>query len=206
MKMALYVQKFLRHLFLLWFRARNIRLVVEGNAHIPQNRAALIIAINHQTVLDPFVAAVALPRALYPVHFLGARWFLSPILFFLALIGIVPFFYKLCGVITVYRGRGIEKNIAPAVEILKKNGIIALFPEGKRDNTNSTHPFKRGVAVLMRLSRAPILPLHIAYDKKDVHVTAGPLLYITTDDEREEDTLERIHDACAALGASRNTF
>ena len=58
----------------------------------------------------------------------------------------------------------------------------------------------------MRLSHAPVLPLHIAYDKKDVHVTAGPLLYITTNDEREEDTLERIHDACAALGASRNTF
>ena len=205
MKMALYVQKFLRHLFLLWFRARNIRLVVEGNAHIPQNRIALIIAINHQTVLDPFVAAVALPHALYPIHFLGARWFLSPILFFLALIGIVPFFYKLCGVITVHRGRGIEKNIAPALEILKKNGIIALFPEGKRDNTNNIQPFKRGVAVLMRLSHAPVLPLCIAYDKKDVHVSVGPLLYVT-DNEREEDTLERIYNACITLGASRNTF
>src|SRR3989344_120988 len=92
MKMALYVQKFLRHLFLLWFRARNIRLVVEGNAHIPQNRIALIIAINHQTVLDPFVAAVALPRALSPPPFFCARGGFFPPFFFLLSLVLSHFF------------------------------------------------------------------------------------------------------------------
>lgn len=200
--MAVYIQKFLRHFFLLWFHMRNIRLVVEGNAYIPRNRTALIIAINHQSALDPFVAAIALPHELYPIHFLGARWFLSPILFFLAFIGIIPLFYKLCGVVIVHHGRGIEKNIAPALKILEKNGIIALFPEGRRYTTNDIQPFKRGVAVLARLSHAPVLPLYIAYNKKDVRVTAGPLLYVTADDEREEDTLARIYNACKALDIS----
>lgn len=196
--MTTYFQKFLRVFFLFWFRVRHVRFVVEGSEHIPRHRTAVIIAANHRSALDPFVLGAALPRELYPVHFLGARWFGSPILYFFALIGVVPLFYALCGVVTVYRGMGLEKNIAPALEILKKGGVIAIFPEGKRNHTDTIQPFKRGVAVLLRMSHAPVLPLYITYRKTRIRVVAGPLVYATAR-ESEEDTLKRIYTACKAL-------
>lgn len=149
------------------------KLIIKGKENIPP-RGPLLIVSNHRSAMDAFYIGLALPETLYPLHFLGARWFNTPILFTLSLIGIIPLFYKLGGVITVKRKKGIERNIQGALTVLKNGGVVVLFPEGKRNTSpEPLHSLKKGAAAIAFHSQAPVLPLYITYTNESATIRAA---------------------------------
>lgn len=179
-------QYFLNRLSSLWLRMRGIRLIIHGQEHLQGRTGPLVIVSNHVHAADAFYIGVSLPRAILPIRFLGARRFKTPFLFFLSVIGLIPIFYKLSGVITVKKGAGIEHNLKKPIEILKNGGVIFIFPEGTRNtSTEPLLPLRRGAAVLAIQAHTPIVPIGIHYDNPEVRVTIGEPFALATADYNE---------------------
>lgn len=109
-------------------------------------RGPLVMAANHESVLDPFVLAVAVERQL---HYLGKAelWRCRPL---------VPIFDAV-GAIPVTRDAGDEGAIASALEVLERGEAIGIFPQGSVRRVG----WRRGVARLALAAGAPIVPARI---------------------------------------------
>ena len=107
---------------------------------------SIVVAGNHDSVLDPFVLAVAVERQL---HYLGKAelWRCWPL---------VPIF-DLVGAIPVTRNAGDEVAIASALEVLERGAAIGIFPQGSVRRVG----WRRGAARLALSAGAPIVPVRI---------------------------------------------
>jgi 1-acyl-sn-glycerol-3-phosphate acyltransferase len=122
------------------------RLEVRGQDLVPP-AGPLVVASNHESVLDPFVLSSAIPRALHYVA--KAELWRYPVLhWWLDEMGAVP----------VARGRGDLRTIARAQEVLERGEVVALFPEGR---VRSQGPWLRGAARLALATGAPLLPVRM---------------------------------------------
>lgn len=177
-----------------WLHIHGKQLVVHGQEHLQGRTGPLILSANHLHAADAFYINMAVPRELLPTRFLGTLWFKTRFLSFLSILGIIPLFYKLAGVITVQKGRGIEKNLKKPLEILKAGGVIFIFPEGTRNT--STEPLlqlRRGAAALAIEAHAPIVPIIIRYEQSTVHITIGEPFILNTTDYDEGTAIIREH-------------
>jgi 1-acyl-sn-glycerol-3-phosphate acyltransferase len=150
-----FVRALLVPLLRLWFRMR-----VTGAEHIPAEGAA-IVAPNHKSFWDSFFIGVCTRRQL---RFMGKtelfEGWKGPLLVRL-------------GAFPVRRGQSDEDALETAREILRQDGLLALFPEGTRvrDPDELGHP-KRGAGRLALESRAPLVPAAITGTD---HLFLGPL-------------------------------
>lgn len=111
----------------------------------------LVIAANHFSHLDPFVAAVATERQ---TRFLGVDELFGQSRFFDGLT------YYL-GVIPMPRGRVPLQAMRTAVTHLDAGGAVGLFPEGRRVSEWGESPPKQGAAWLSFRLNCPLLPVAI---------------------------------------------
>lgn len=120
---------------------------VEGKEHLRVHK--VILAGNHTGFLDASLLIAGFGK---PLRFLVAqKVFAWPIVGWLVRMG---------GMIAVAGGR--EKSaLSDAIEALKAGGVIGIFPEGKLSVDGQIGEFQRGVAVLQKHSRAPIIPFVI---------------------------------------------
>ncbi len=121
--------------------------VAYGTDRIPDGPA--IIAINHREAPDPgFIIRAYKKRA---VRFLAAKKFHD---------GCFGFLFRMALTIPVDRSRHTPEVIAASGEILKRGGIIAIFPEGTRNRSEKEIllPFKFGAVSLARDNGAYIVP------------------------------------------------
>ncbi len=102
--------------------------------------------------------------------------FHNPVLNFLVYIGIVPIIYAIFGVFVVVKGRGIEEGIKEAKNIIENNGIVVMFPEGYMTKGDRVEQFKKGAAALAIATKAPILPVALRRDKKNMYINIGKLI------------------------------
>ena len=124
-------------------------LRVLGRANVPP-AGPLILAANHVSYLDPILVGSAFPR---PVHFMAkAELFrLRPMGWLLRQVQAFP----------VSRGRGDRDAFREALGILRRGGVLLVFPEGTRGDGTTLGGAKRGIAVLAQRAGAPVLPMHI---------------------------------------------
>ena len=122
-----------------------------GTANLPRAGGVLIVA-NHQSYLDPpLIGSV-----------LGARHF-----DFLARAGLFEIRW-LRPLITTLHAVPVKENggdpasIKEILRRLEKGRIVLVFPEGSRTHDGSIGEFKRGVALILRKSECPVLPVAIA--------------------------------------------
>jgi 1-acyl-sn-glycerol-3-phosphate acyltransferase len=136
------------------------RMHVSGAEHVPATGAA-IIAPNHKSVLDSFFIAVLVPR---PLRFMAkAELIEARYGGLLVRLGAFP----------VRRGQSDADALETAREILRQDGLLALFPEGTRvrDPDELGHP-RRGAGRLALEGGAPLVPCAITGTER---LFVGPL-------------------------------
>lgn len=159
-----YTAKFMQGLGTIFFRIifnTLFKIEINGKENIAHEKGPVIIVSNHVVFFDSFIFHLFFsPTAsLLPLRFMGVTNFNKPSLNFLRRIGIIHLIYLLFGVFVVTQGEGLEKNLKNAVEILKRNGTVTIFPAGSMRGDNSLGEFKRGAAALALMTNTPVIPV-----------------------------------------------
>ncbi|MEO0250565.1 MAG: lysophospholipid acyltransferase family protein [candidate division WOR-3 bacterium] len=135
-----------------WYLVRGllrllIRLEVVGAEQVPLE-GALLVAPNHSSYLDPPVVGAACPRQLRymaKAELFRGGWFEKLI--------------RRYGAFPVHRGTADLAAIRTALQYLKREEAVLIFPEGTRNGGRQLLPPTPGVALLARQSGAPVLPV-----------------------------------------------
>ncbi|MBE6155293.1 MAG: 1-acyl-sn-glycerol-3-phosphate acyltransferase [Firmicutes bacterium] len=171
---------------ILWlFLVVTINPKIVHRKRIP-HKEGFIFAGTHTSYFDAFLIGRSTLR---PIHFLAKKEimdvkFLGPIL-------------NALGFIRVDRAKKNPGAINSAVEYLKNNKIICLFPEGTINKTEDyILPFKYGAVSLAYKSGKPIIPFAFVGGPKlfnyHVKVIIGNPYYVKTDNlEKENKILEQ---------------
>lgn len=136
-------------------------LKVDGLHFIPDHGGALIVS-NHQSFLDPVVLAVRLQR---PVSYLAkselfkysaGNWLIR------ALNGI-----------PIQLGAGDIGALKQTIHRLQQGHLLNLYPEGSRTHNGEMLPIQKGVALVVRRAKVPVIPAVIvgAFDAWPAHRT-----------------------------------
>ncbi|NPB06368.1 MAG: AMP-binding protein [Aquificae bacterium] len=128
------------------------RMEVLGLENLP--RLPFILAPNHQSYLDAFAVASALPTELARnTYFIGdEKYFKNPL---------TALFARLAHVITVNLNRGLAESLKRAACALRSGKAVLIFPEGARTRTGALMEFKKGVAILAKELGVPVVPVGI---------------------------------------------
>lgn len=129
----------------LFFAHRWVR-----SANVPRTGPVLIVA-NHQSYLDPPAIGVGITGRHTD---------------FIARSGLFKheWFGKLIGLLNSIPIKEEGGDTAAMKEALRRLGMgraVLIFPEGSRSEDGCVAPFKRGIAVLVKRARCPILPVGI---------------------------------------------
>lgn len=125
------------------------RFEIRGLEHLEHIQGRVILAGNHTGMLDSLTIAAACRR-----YF---RFLMTEEVFGWGLIGkLVPY----ANIIPLYKGRE-KQALLRAIQELRQEGAICIFPEGKLTENGQLNPFNEGVALLHQKGRAPIVPFAI---------------------------------------------
>ena len=139
------VPALLRMFFRLVYRARW-----DGRDRIPQC-GPIIYAANHQSHYDPpLIGCLAADRPFSSVAQSG-----------LFSTGLSGWLMRQVGAIPLKRGQSDVSAVRIAIAQLKLGGCVLIFPEGGRTRDGVLGPFHRGVLVLVRRSKAAVVPVAI---------------------------------------------
>ncbi len=123
------------------------RMNVVGAHHIPRSGGVLLVG-NHQSFLDPIPhAAVAFDRQTAYI----ARSSLFHNKFFAGLItslNAIPL-----------KEKSDSAAIKTALQVLAQGRCLLIYPEGGRCDDGAIAPFQRGVALLIRRAKVPVVPI-----------------------------------------------
>src|SRR5213594_4919227 len=113
-------------------------------------RGPVILAMNHQSYLDPPLAGTTCDRAIY---FLARRTLLdAPLLGWL-----LP---KL-NVIPVNQEGVVRGAIKALIRVLKAGNGVLVFPEGSRTLDGKLQPAEHGLGLVIAKTLAPVVPMRI---------------------------------------------
>ena len=139
------------------------RLEVRGHDQVP-SVGPLVIAANHDSMLDPFVLATAITR---PIRYLGKSelWRVPVLRWWLDSVEAIP----------VERKRNDIAAISAAIAALEAGEVVGIFPEG---GVMHEGRWLRGAARMALATGAPLLPVRLLDTKKALgrsHVGFPPL-------------------------------
>ncbi len=131
------------------------RLRVWGQHNMPRT-GPFIVAVNHQSHLDPMIAGMA-TRGRH-LNFIARSTLFGN-----------PLFGKLIGLLNsvpLNQKAPDTQAIRTCIEQLGMGRAVLIFPEGSRTKDGAMHPFKKGVWLLLSRAKCPVLPVAIegAYD------------------------------------------
>lgn len=137
-----------------------------GTGNMPRAGGVLVVA-NHQSYLDP--PAVGSVMGTRQFDFLArAGLFDTPVLGRL-----ITWLYS----VPVKENGGDPASIKAILRRLEQGRVVLVFPEGTRTHDGSVGEFKRGVALILRKSRCPVLPVGIAGAYEAWPRGSGPRLW-----------------------------
>ncbi len=130
------------------------RLRVEGLQHVPSS-GPLILVANHCSFFDAFILAASLPlRASQQVFYMGFEWFFRhPIL---------AWWGRGVRVIPIDEDTFLVRALQASALVLRQGKILCVFPEGERSADGRVRPFRKGVGILVKELKVPVLPAHIS--------------------------------------------
>lgn len=136
--------------FLSWLLAKTFfRFRVQHREHrIP--KGPVIVAMNHESYLDPPLAGIASGREMY---FLARNTLLD--------IPVLGWFLPRFNVIPVDQEGNDRSALKALIRILKKGRGTVVFPEGARTLDGKLQPALPGLGFVIAKTRAPVLPMRI---------------------------------------------
>lgn len=140
----------MRVLFRLYYNPKII-----NKEAIPKDGPILIVG-NHKHVYDQCLTIMATKRV---IHYMAKKEYFE---------GRLSWFFKFVGCIPVNRQIKDKSATEKALDILKNNGAIGLFPEGTRNKTKDVFllPFKFGTVSMAKKTSATIVPFGLTGDYK----------------------------------------
>lgn len=167
-------------IFLLLYRPE-----FEGRNNIPKS-GSVILAGNHTNNLD---AAIMLAGPKRVVHMFAKKELFKS--------KISNAFFRSMGCIPVDRKIHDENAKSEAIEVLKNNEVIGIFPEGTVNRTNDIIlPFKYGAVSFAKKTGAYIIPFTITGKyklfRRSIKITYGKPYKVTDDLEIENKKLMNI--------------
>lgn len=163
----------------------------------------LLVCPNHESYLDPAFVQVVFPRR---VVFVMTNDFYR--------VKSATWFFRLVGAMPVAPGRMAYATMRRAAALLRLGAAVVVFPEGRLSVDGHLNPFQRGVAMLVRRARVPVVPVAIAGSRKawpkgatwlrrsDVRLAIGePFRRADDDRDRDLEFAERMQREVAALKA-----
>ena len=111
---------------------------------------SVILAMNHQSYLDPPLAGTACDRAVY---FLARRTLLDvPLLgWLLPKLNVIP-----------VNQEGIDRSaLKGLIRVLKAGNAVLVFPEGSRTVDGKLQPAEPGLGLVIAKTLAPVVPMRI---------------------------------------------
>jgi 1-acyl-sn-glycerol-3-phosphate acyltransferase len=137
-------QQVARVLFVLVFGLR-----VHHRRRFPRTGGVLVVA-NHQSYLDPILAAVGMPRPFHPMA-RNSLFRFAPFAWLIRSLNAFP----------VRRGTADLAAVKEALRRLKAGGVVLVFPEGTRTRDGSIGPMHGGPAAIAARAGVPIVPMVI---------------------------------------------
>ena len=126
-----------------------LRVHCSGVENIDNTKGGLLL-VNHQSFLDPLLAALSLTR---PVSFLARdNLFQVPVFGWLL---------RRTYVIPISREAARGGSIRLAVERLEQGFLIGVFPEGTRSAGSEVRAFRPGFLAMVRRTNQPVYPVGI---------------------------------------------
>jgi 1-acyl-sn-glycerol-3-phosphate acyltransferase len=173
-------------------------LKVSGAQHVPPRGGALIVS-NHQSYLDPVVIAVQLRRPIYYIakSELFDNWFGGWVM------------RRFFNSFPVRQGAADVGAIKETISRLHAGHLLNIYPEGARTPDGEIGAMQRGVAVVVRKARVPVVPAVIvgAFDAwplyckmwrpRPISVLFGPPIEVA--DLPSEQILDRIAHTLRAM-------
>lgn len=129
---------------------------VKGKENLNDIKKPLLIVANHISYLDTLLIYVSLPfsRKFFPIRSIAWRLLLRvPVVNIVLIMG---------GTYFVHEGIGLDIALQKPLETLKNNGVVHIFPEGKRKFEGKVGQCKRGAPYLAFNSNTLILPIGIS--------------------------------------------
>ena len=133
---------------------RLFKLAADGQENLPAE-GAFLICPNHESYLDPFAVASALPQGRHR-RIWWAGWtgilLTSPVRrHFSRVVQVLP--------VDQYRGGGMSLDLA--AEAFARGAAVVWFPEGGLSRDGALQKFQAGVGVLVERHRVPVVPVAI---------------------------------------------
>lgn len=125
------------------------RMEIIGIENLPKS-GGLIIASNHVSYLDPAVLAASLNRKIY---FIAKKEIFKN--------GFISFIFKNLNAISVDRKNADILAFKKAINILKEEKVLGIFPEGERSSDGDLQELKSGAIRIALKTGVPILPVAI---------------------------------------------
>ncbi len=130
------------------------KLAAEGQENLPRD-GAFLICPNHESYLDPFAVAAALPkgrhRRTWWAGWTGIMLATAPRRFFSKIVQLLP--------VDQYRGGGASLDLAAAA--FERGAAVVWFPEGALSRDGELQRFQAGIGVLVERHRVPVVPVAI---------------------------------------------
>ncbi len=131
------------------------RVTSEGKKYTNKIKGGAIIAANHTSFLDPFIAGITFwYRRMYMLVaeiVMGGR--------------VRSFFLKGVGAIRIDRNAADVEAIDKAISKLRAGYLLTVFPQGGIQKDNSVNDIKSGAVLMAVRAGVPIVPMHILQKK-----------------------------------------
>jgi len=129
------------------------RIEVKGIENLPKN-TAFVLCPNHNSYLDAFLMAAALPNSVEIQNFfLGYNVFVD--------VPIIRDLVKIGRIIPLDPGVKLVEALQACGYVLRHGKVICIFPEGGRSTDGLVKTFKKGIGILAKELNIPLVPVYI---------------------------------------------
>ncbi|HEX4795496.1 MAG TPA: lysophospholipid acyltransferase family protein [Humisphaera sp.] len=122
----------------------DIRLY--GTRNVPKSGGVLLVS-NHQSYLDPVLLAVGLER---PLSYMAkSELFRNPLFAWLI---------RSLNAFPVEQGAGDVGAVKETIHRLQEGHVLNIYPEGTRSEDGQILPIEKGVGLVIRRAKVPVVP------------------------------------------------